>query len=255
MERKSKKILVVDDEAPIRDLLQMALNEVGYQVSTVSSAEKALEILTHDQFPVIFIDLGLETMDGFELCERIKKDNPNTIIYALSGYTGLFNPSDFKEAGFDGYDSKPVNIQNIFKIVTDSFQRINQLAKRAPLRAINRILVIDDEDPFRKMLRSMLENEGYKVFEASCGEEGCRIYSNQVVDLVITDIVMNGISGIETALEIKENYPDARFIVISGGNWYGADAEFEMANVLGAPTLKKPFDRKALLHAIGQLQN
>jgi len=101
----------------------------------------------------------------------------------------------------------------------------------------------------------MLENEGYSVTEASSGEEGYRLYSEQVVDLVITDIVMGGINGIETALEIKGKYPDARFIVISGNTWYGAATEFEMANVLGALTLKKPFERKAILQAIKQLQN
>lgn len=255
MERNNRKILIVDDEAPIRDMLQRALNRVGYEVSTATCAEEALEILAKDQFPVIFIDLWLGTMDGFKLCELIRTDNHDAIIYALSGYAGLFDPSDFKEAGFDGYDSKPINIQNLFKIVKDSFERIGQLAKSSTANAIKRILIIDDDDQFRKMLRSMLENEGYTVLEASSGEEGYRLYSEQVVDLVITDIVMGGINGIETALEIKEEYPDARFIVISGGNRYGAEAEFEMANVLDALTLKKPFERKAFLQAIKQLQN
>jgi len=255
MEMNSRKILVVEDEAAVRDLFKMALNRVGCTVSTATCAEEALAVLAQDQIPVIFIDLGLETMDGFELCERIRKDNQNAVIYAISGHAGLFDPSDFKEAGFDGYDAKPINLQNLYKIVTDSFERIDQLAKSSTAKVIKRILIIDDDDQFRKMLRFMLENEGYSVTEASSGEEGYRLYSEQIVDLVITDIVMGGINGIETALEIKKNYPDARFIVISGGNWYGADAEFEMANVLGALTLKKPFERKAILQAIEQLQN
>jgi len=98
MEMNNRKILVVDDEAPICYMLKMALNRVGYKVSTATCAEEALEVLTQDQIPVIFIDLGLETMDGFELCERIRKDDHNAVIYALSGYASLFDPSDFKEA-------------------------------------------------------------------------------------------------------------------------------------------------------------
>jgi len=255
MEMNSRKILVVDDEASIRDMLKMAFNRAGYKVSTATCAEEALNILAQDPIPVIFIDLGLETMNGFELCERIRKDSPNSIIYALSGYAGLFDPRDFKEAGFDGYDSKPINIQNLYKVVKESFERIDQLAKSSTAKIIKRILIIDDDDPFRKMLRSMLENEGYSVSEASSGEEGYRLYSEQVVDLVITDIVLGGINGIETALEIKEKDPDARFIVISGGTWYGVGAEFEMARAIGALTLKKPFERKAVLQAIKQIQN
>ena len=252
---KTRKILVVDDEAPFRDMLKMLLNRVGYAVSTATCAEEALEMLAHDQFPVIFIDLGLQKMDGFQLCERIRKDSHQAIIYALSGHAGLFDPCDFKEAGFDGYDSKPIDVQKLYQTVKESFQRIDQLAQCSPAKIIKRILIIDDDDQFRKMLRTMLAYAGYAVSEASSGEEGHRLYSEQAVDLIITDIVMGGIDGIELVLEIKEENPDARFIVISGGDWYGAGAEFEMARALGALTLKKPFKRNAILHAIEQLQN
>jgi len=49
----------------------------------------------------MFIDLGLESMNGFELCKNIRNNNPEAIIYALSGYTGLYEPQQFVEAGFD----------------------------------------------------------------------------------------------------------------------------------------------------------
>ena len=55
----------------------------------------------------MFIDLGLETMNGFELCENIRKNNPDAIIYALTGYAGLFGPQEILEAGFDDYFAKP----------------------------------------------------------------------------------------------------------------------------------------------------
>jgi YesN/AraC family two-component response regulator len=81
--------------------------------------------------------------------------------------------------------------------------------------------------------------------EASSGEEGCIRYFEQPVDLIITDIVMGGKNGIETALDIKETNPEAKFILVSGCSWHWIDAEFEMAHALGAQTLKKPFERKA----------
>ena len=249
------KILIVDDEASIRNMLKMALNRVGYNVRAAAGAEEAFKILAQEQIHVIIIDLGLETMDGFELCERIRKNSPDVIIYALSGYADLFDPSDFREAGFDGYDAKPINLMDLYKIAAGSFERIDRLAKNSTAKAIKHILIIDDDDQFRKMLRTMLEGEGYTVSEASSGEEGHMLYSEARPDLVITDVVMDGKSGIETALDIKLENSEARFIVISGCDWYGADAEFEMANVLGALTLKKPFEREAILKAIEQAQN
>ena len=252
---KNNKILIVDDDAPIRNMLKMALSRIGYQVCVASGAEEALDILEQDKIPVIFIDLGLETMDGFELCELVRKDAPDAMIYALSGHASLFDPQDFKEAGFDGYDTKPIRIENLYKIVKESFERIEQLAKESAAKIIKHILIIDDDDQFRKMLGNMLENEGYTVSEASSGEKGCIHFSEHPADLIITDLVMPGKSGIETAVIIKEEYPDAKFILMSGCDWYGIDAEFEVAKSLGAITVKKPFERKSILTAINQIQN
>jgi CheY-like chemotaxis protein len=101
----SKKILVVDDEDTIRDLLEYSLGKAGYSVRSVASGEEALEILSQESIPVMFIDLGLDlgTINGFELCEQIRKENPNAIIYALTGYAKLFDPHEFRKAGFDDY--------------------------------------------------------------------------------------------------------------------------------------------------------
>jgi len=252
---KERKILIVDDEAPIRTLLQTALSRAGYTVRAATGAEQALEILAQEQIPVMFIDLGLETMTGFELCETIREDSPDAVIYALSGHAGLFDRHDFEEAGFNGYDAKPIVLENVFKYAADAFEWLDQQDRRkSTAKVIKRILLIDDDNHFRTMLRIMLEQEGYTVTEASSGEEGCRLYSEQTSDLVITDMVMGGISGLDTALAIKEKSPEAKFIVVSGGDWYGADAEFEMSRSLGAMTLKKPFAHKDLLQAITHLQ-
>ena len=146
-------------------------------------------------------------------------------------------------------------IKNISKIIKDSFERIELFAKRSPDKAIKRILIIDDDTQTRNTLRKLLEREGYMVFEGSSGEEGFKRFSEQPADLIITDLVMPGNSGIETILAIKEEHPETYFILMSGCDWYGIDAEFEMAKSLGAPTLKKPFGRNNLREAIKQLQN
>lgn len=254
-QKTNNNILVVDDEAPIRDMLNMALSRIGYEVRLAKGAEEALEILEQEKISIIFIDLGLETINGFELCEQVRKSHPDAIIYALSGHAGLFDPQDFRDAGFDGYDTKPITIKNLYKIVEESSERINRLEKKSSIKDIKRILIIDDDDQLRKMLRVILEREGYTVSEASSGEEGCIRYSKKPADLIITDLVMPGKSGIETALDIKAEDPDAKFILMSGCDWYGVDAEFEVAKTLGAYTLKKPFEKNKLLTAIKQIQN
>jgi len=249
------KILIVDDEAPIRNLLNFSLTRIGYEVLEAPGAEEALEILKREQVPVIFIDLGLETMNGFDLCETIRKCRPQAFIYAMSGHVGLFDEQHFKEAGFDGFEPKPIRIDNIHEIVKNSFTEIDRLAKVSTDKDIKRILVVDDEEQIRKLLRKILENEGYIVSDASSAEEGIKRFSEQSADLIITDLVMPGKSGIDMALDIKEEYPPINIILMSGCTWYGLEAEFLVAKALGALTLEKPIERKTILGAIEQFQN
>jgi len=119
-----RKILIVDDEASIREMLEMAFGKAGYLVRLATGAEEALGILRKEYIPVMFIDLGLEKMNGFELCENIRKINPKAIIYALTGYAGIFGPQKMFEAGFDDYFAKPISLKDIYLAVKKSFIKL-----------------------------------------------------------------------------------------------------------------------------------
>jgi len=113
------------------------------------------------------------------------------------------------------------------------------------------ILIIDDEDQFRKMLRQMLERAGYEVREAADGEKGLQLFRQQPADLVITDIFMPEKEGIETIFELRRDFPDVKIIAISGGGRIGGLQSLKHAEGAGAErTLIKPFERRELLQAI-----
>jgi len=116
-----------------------------------------------------------------------------------------------------------------------------------------RVLVIDDDVQFRMMLRQFLENSGFEVVEAANGDKGVKLFFEKPTDLVISDIIMPEKEGIETVMEIKRRFPKAKVIVVSGGGWYGTDLDFDMAEKLGAITLKKPFELNELAAAIQKL--
>jgi CheY-like chemotaxis protein len=248
---ESKKILVVDDEAIIRELFEHFLSKDGYSIYTAATVEEALEILGREAIPVMFIDLGLglNEMNGFELCEKIRKENPSAIIYALTGHATLFDPEEFRKAGFDNWFAKPVLIRSIRLALKDAFEKIDQAS------VIERILIIDDDDQFREMLREMLELEGFVVFEACDGEEGIRCQSGQLADLIIVDVEMPGKDGVDVMLSIQRICPRTMFIMVSGESGYLPKAKLRQAQILGARTLWKPFERKQLLETIEQLQN
>ncbi len=114
-----------------------------------------------------------------------------------------------------------------------------------------RILIIEDDVQFRKMLRQMLEREAYEILEAPDGAEGLKIYREEPTDIVITDILMEGKDGIETIIELRRDFPEVKIIAMSGGGRIAPEYYLNMAQKLGSlQTLTKPFDRKELLEAV-----
>jgi len=125
-----KKIFIVDDEKMLRDALEMAFSNAGYVVILAESGEEALEILKNDKPQVMFLDLNLPGINGVELCREIRKNLPLAVIHAVTGYCSLFELADCREAGFDDYFEKPVNISTLYKAAEDAFEKINRWKKK-----------------------------------------------------------------------------------------------------------------------------
>lgn len=124
-----KKILVVDDEKAVRNLLQQAFSRAGYTVSTAENAELALGLLTHENIFVMFFDLDLPGMSGIELCAQVKKNIPVSVIYAITGYASVFELTECIEAGFEDYFKKPVNISTLINKADSAFEKIERWKK------------------------------------------------------------------------------------------------------------------------------
>jgi DNA-binding response OmpR family regulator len=126
----AKKILVVDDEAAVRDLLEDTFGIEGYDVRLAEGAETAFEILKEEDIEVIFLDLKLFGMNGIELCKQIRKDNPTAIIFAMTGWAALYDIEECREAGFDDFFTKPLHTEMLLQAVDGAFERLNRWRRR-----------------------------------------------------------------------------------------------------------------------------
>jgi CheY-like chemotaxis protein len=116
------------------------------------------------------------------------------------------------------------------------------------------ILIIDDDDQFRLMLRRTLEKEGYEVSEAGDGKQGLALFRHLHADLVITDIIMPVQEGVETILALRNEFPGTKIIAVSGGGRNAPGDYLLMAGKLGAQvTMEKPLNRVRLLEEIQRL--
>jgi CheY-like chemotaxis protein len=113
------------------------------------------------------------------------------------------------------------------------------------------ILVIDDSDGVRSVLRAALEAAGHQVVEARDGAEGLKAFRQQLTDLVFCDIFMPGKEGLATIRELRREFPDVKIIAMSGGGFNGTMNMLPLAARLGAAQLlDKPFGSAAALAAL-----
>jgi DNA-binding response OmpR family regulator len=118
-----KTILVVDDEPSMLDFMDTVLKDAGYEVFLADGAERALDIFSRQEIHLVFLDLRLFGVNGMELCRQMRQQKPLTILYAMTGWAGLFDIEECREAGFDDYFSKPLKIDAILKAVEGAFEK------------------------------------------------------------------------------------------------------------------------------------
>jgi CheY-like chemotaxis protein len=128
-----KKILVVDDDEDIRQMIKMELVNLGYDPECAQNGKEALELLAREEFPLILTDLRMPEIDGIELCMQIKERNPETVIYAFSGHVTGDEFYELEEMGFDGLLCKPVSFKVLKHAIEGAFDKINK-RKRESLR-------------------------------------------------------------------------------------------------------------------------
>jgi len=117
------------------------------------------------------------------------------------------------------------------------------------------VLVIEDNEDLRDVMRLMLERAGYSVALASDGEAGLRAQRARPADIVITDIFMPNQDGLETIAELRRDFPAAKVLAMSGGGTrVKGEGTLVTAREIGAHAiLLKPFDNDDLLQAVRQI--
>lgn len=125
-----RNVLIVDDDVTVRDMFHDVFSDAGYSISLATSGEEALRILNEEKIMVMFLDLKLFGMDGIELCRQIRRTNHMAIIYAITGWAGLFEIEECREAGFDDFFVKPVKINQMLDAVEEAFKKLDRWLSR-----------------------------------------------------------------------------------------------------------------------------
>ena len=119
---------------------------------------------------------------------------------------------------------------------------------------MKKVLIIDDDQDFRRMLCSKLKKSGYDVVEAEDGVKGIERFMENAVSLVVTDIIMPEKEGMETILELKKIDPSVKIIVVSGGGRSVPEDYLSIAEYFGAiKSFRKPFNLGEFVKTVDNL--
>lgn len=123
----SERILVVDDDAPFREIMREVLEHMGHSVDDAASALQAVDMARKNEYPIIITDIRMPEMDGLTLVRKIKEEFPDTDVICITGYNDDYSFTDVIKAGASDFIVKPFHIDELYA-------KLNRLVRERALR-------------------------------------------------------------------------------------------------------------------------
>lgn len=207
---KGLSALIVDDNATNRHFLRQLLDKWGVRSESVSSARDALERLSQaGAFDLLLLDAMMPDMDGFELAEKIRgSDIKRGAVVMLSSAGYRINADRYPELGVDAYLNKPIDRNELFGVIkgvmgirTEVATPVMVQQQAQPLM----ILLAEDNRVNQKLAITLLEKWGHRVVLANNGIEAVAQARQQHLDLILMDLQMPEMGGLEATRLIREH--------------------------------------------------
>ncbi len=201
------RILVVDDDPVALKLISSLLADQEYDVITATSVREAVSQLDKAFVDLIICDIMARGTAGLQFL-KLLKSNPRLVRIPIILCTALKDSAAVSrsiELGAKDYILKPVNRDALLTKVRKALEQ-----RPKP------VLIVDDEKLIRSLLSRTVEREGLKAITASSAEEALELLESTKVGMVISDIVMGGMNGLELAAKIKEKHPTMPVLLVTG---------------------------------------
>ena len=195
---KAPRILIVEDHAATGQLIQSQLRSSGYETLRCDHAGHAAEMAAEHQPDAITLDLLMKPVHGLEVLLQLKND-PRTSKIPLIVVTIADKSGVGSALGADEYLVKPVDKATLLAAVE---RCLSSRGRAAPVRAI---LVVEDDPATREMIEDLLTAGGYSVITAADGEQARACVAQALPELVILDLILPKMGGLELLAEWRDN--------------------------------------------------
>ena len=284
---KIRVLLVDDEEDYVRTMAErLEMRDLPSLVAT--SGAEALEMVRKEAPDVMVLDLRMPGIDGMEVLERVKEEHPQVQVVILTGHGSEAEEKRARRLGAFEYLQKPADTSRLVDTITSAWHRGRKAAahlikeskgefdrtmeaaawaeagvpemaadrmskprtpKPAPeVRGALKVLLVDDEEDYIRTMAERMDMRDLGSDVALSGDQALRMIEQDIPDVMVLDLRMPGMDGLEVLATVKATYPRVEVIVMTG---QGTDEDEEEARRLGACAyLRKPVDFNDLMSAI-----
>jgi PAS domain S-box-containing protein len=267
-ELAGKRLLIVDDNATNRQILMLQAESWGMQPRAAASASLALDLLAKEEFDLAVLDMQMPEMDGLTLAEQIRlspegKNLPLVMLTSMGRQEAGVTASS---VGFAAFLNKPIKQSQLYNVLIGIFgrnpaevwlpstnrnssQSIPILAEELPLR----ILLADDHLVNQKVALQILQRMGYRADVAGNGKEVLEALRRQHYDVVLMDVQMPEMDGLEAARHIRAQWEEGsrpRIVAMTANAMQGDREECIAAGM--DDYVSKPIEIEELVAALSK---
>jgi CheY-like chemotaxis protein len=239
-----EQVLIVEDDDTSRRLMKRVIEKLGFSALVAKDGATALGIFAEASPKIVVTDLRMPKIDGLELLHRVKRLNPAVEVVVVTAHGDYDTAIHALREGASDYLKKPIKLPELEAAL---FRCKYRLVDSERIRLTPVVAVVEDDPTDLQMLARVFEKEGWDVVPLASGDAAIAAFDERKIDVLVTDLRLPGVSGLELLRQLRVRTQDCEVIVVTG---YGDEASVSRAMRDGAfHYLRKPIDLEQLLLA------
>src|SRR6266404_9310699 len=247
-ERAARGVVLVEDDDELRETYADYLKAKGFSVAQAANGLEALLQIKRVRPTTVVLDLFMPRLGGLEALKWIRAFDPAIRVVVVTGTEEPALPQQALALGASAILKKPVALEMLLSALTEASSgsatcdspTTESVDRSSAVVGVGRVLVVDDEAEVRALLEDVLAPQGYRVHSVADGAEALRHIIKEAPDVMLLDIDMPRLGGVEALTAIRGLAPDVKVIMISGK---ASLATAKLTLAYGAfDYIKKPFD-------------
>lgn len=255
--KESIRLLLVDDEEEFLMATSQALRRRGFEVTVAPNGVTALEKISREIFDIVVLDVKMPDIDGIEVFSQIREQQPDLPVILLTGHPSTSDAFHTSKKGIADYISKPVDMDELAGIIKAAVAHSRQQSPESATEPDTSsdpkitVMIVDDEADLLQSLSRAFTRRAFRVLTAESGSRALEILENVLVDIMILDVKMPGMDGLEVLRRVKQKHPSIQVILLSGHP--SVDTALEGINMGASEYMKKPAEIDELADTMRRL--